>query len=564
MSRLFIGIKSGVGPVVKVMQDNGDDPLTTPNTDYHKFRFNSEIQQIAYSYERSDWAFSGTYWWTACPNAATPTPTPDIVYGDFAFAPAGSTSSDFEEAVAATHQTTSTYRRFSIVYAIDRMTDLAYRTILLRAVDRSDWVSSWKSERREYQDSGDYRYVSYSLNDVPTTTRPIYKTSLVLLDPGRVLRAFVPWDSPETGPYFPGWLHAIGSRPIAAAPGTSEEFPIGSIQVYSTSKAAHDYTEDRIVFTELPIENDDYPSITGTFAASKKIIRIAPDEVKVAKPGFDVATATRDQLILSSDKVPMKVVATGSFTLAASGTLSISIGVPISPRCVVEAQVNVTGQTLLLPPYPDNNVDEIKLEHRIVSGAIEFRNLSSVSLDCRYFVLADEVTPETTGTAKVVEVVDGSHALIRRPNSGGSSDRDVLLDTRASYLPIVAQGWVAAADITVASDVARYGTHRYVVSFANGGFRPLVIARAKYEINEAPGRYVWTDFFAKNVDDLNTFSSSSFVAKVSDTGVTFYVDRDGTRDEDRYRDEAFIRQTTLSQLTLIGFRYYVFAVPTAL
>jgi len=563
VSRLFIGSKTGVGPVVKVMQDAGDDPLTTPNTDYHKFRFNSEVQQIAYSYGRSDWSFSGTYWWSACPNAAWPSPNPDLVYGSFVFAPAGSNSSNFVEAVMATHLTTSTYRRFAIAYALDRMTDLSIRTILFRAFDRSDWVSSWHCERREYQDGGDWRYVSYSLNDVPTTTRPIYKGTLVDLSPGRTLRAYDPFASPDTGPYYPAWLHSIASRP-EGAPVQSNEFPLASIQVYGTAKAAKDYTEDRIVFTELPIEDNAYPSTVGAFAADKLIVRIAPDEVRIAKPGFDVATATRDQLLLSSDKVPMKVVATGSFTLAASGTLSIPVAVPISPRCVVEAQVNVTGQTLLLPPYPDNNVDEIKLEHRIVSGAIEFRNQSTVSLDCRFFVLADDINLATSGSAKVIEVVADSHVLIRRPNSAGTVDRDVLLDTRAAFLPIVAQGWVAAADITEASDVARYGSHKYVVSFANGGFHPLVIARAKYEINEAPGTYVWTDFFAKNVDDLNTFSSSSFVAKVNETSVVFYVDRDGTRDEDRYRDEAIIRQTTLSQLTLIGFRHYVFAVPLTL
>lgn len=563
MSRLFIGSKAGVGPVVKVMQDAGDDPLTTPNTDYHKFRFNSEIQQIAYSYERSDWAFSGTYWWTACPDAASPAPNPDLVYGSFVFAPTGSNSTNFVEAVMATHQTTSTYRRFAIAYAIDRMTDLSIRTILFRAIDRSDWVSSWYCERREYQDGGDYRYISYSLNDVPTTTRPIYKGALVDLNPGRTLRAYDPFGSPETGPYYPGWLHSIPSRP-EGIPLMSNEFPLASMQVYSTDKTTKDYTEDRIVFTELPIEDSPYPSVTGSFAADKLIIKISPDEVRIAKPGFDVATATRDQLLLSSDKVPMKVVATGSFTLAASGTLSIPVSVPISPRCVVEALVNVTGQTLLLPPYPDNNVDEIKLEHRIVSGAIEFRNQSTVSLDCRFFVLADDINPATSGSAKVVEVVADSHVLIRRPNSAGTVDRDVLLDTRAAYLPIVSQGWVEVADITETSDVTRYGTYKYTVSFSNGGFKPLVIARAKYEINEAPGYYVWTDFFAKNVDFLSYFSSSSFIAKVNDTSVVFYVDRDGTRFEDRYRDEAFITQTTLSQLTLVGFRYYVFACPSSL
>jgi len=47
MTRFFAGLKDG-SPVVKIMADNADDPLTTPNTDYEKFRFNSENSAYCY------------------------------------------------------------------------------------------------------------------------------------------------------------------------------------------------------------------------------------------------------------------------------------------------------------------------------------------------------------------------------------------------------------------------------------------------------------------------------------------------------------------------------------
>lgn len=561
MTRLFIGHKAGVGAVVKVMQNDADDPLTTPNTDWHKFRFNSEIQSIAYSYERTDWDFVGADWWSACPTGL-PSILPDVRPGPFAYWPSGAVEADCLVAVEATHDSASAYRRFGVVYALDRMTDLSVRTILLRAHDRSEWSSSWKTARQNYPGSSDARYFSHSLNDVPTTTRPV-TTTTDTLDVGRVLRCGTPFSSWTTNGNVPRWYHALGGS-VGGAWVTSTEFAIADMQVYGTAKGALDYTEDRIVFTELPIENDPYPATEGTFSADKLIVRINPGEVKIAKPGYDVDTATREQLLVSSDKVPMKVVAAGSFTLAAGATLSVPTAYAISPRCVVETQVNVTGQTLLLPPYPDNNVDEIALEHRVVPGAIEFRNQSAVSLDCRFFVLADDVTPATTGSAKVLEKLPDGATVIRRPGAAGTVDRDILIDTRATYLPVVAQGWVGVADITLASDVTRYGTHRYPVSFSNGGFKPLVMARAKFEIDAAPGYYVWSDFFAKNIEYVSVMSSSTFLAKVTDTLVTFYVDRDSTRTEDEYNDSGYIYRMTPSQMTFIGFRYYIFACPASL
>ncbi|RWP69566.1 hypothetical protein [Mesorhizobium sp.] len=48
MARLRIGIKPGVGSTVKIMANNTDDPWTTPNTDWEKFRFNGEDTEYCY------------------------------------------------------------------------------------------------------------------------------------------------------------------------------------------------------------------------------------------------------------------------------------------------------------------------------------------------------------------------------------------------------------------------------------------------------------------------------------------------------------------------------------
>lgn len=48
MTLVYIGPKPGVGQVMKVMKNDADNPLTTPNTDYHKFVFNSETGDLGY------------------------------------------------------------------------------------------------------------------------------------------------------------------------------------------------------------------------------------------------------------------------------------------------------------------------------------------------------------------------------------------------------------------------------------------------------------------------------------------------------------------------------------
>lgn len=48
MPRVYMGRKAGIGSVVKIMGNNADDPRTTPNTDYGKFRFNSETTDYAF------------------------------------------------------------------------------------------------------------------------------------------------------------------------------------------------------------------------------------------------------------------------------------------------------------------------------------------------------------------------------------------------------------------------------------------------------------------------------------------------------------------------------------
>lgn len=85
MSRMFLGLKSGT-PVLKIMADSADDPLTTLNTDWEKFRFNSENTEYSYIEDIIEWPLGVTTYWPPGSNSANYILKNEVVGGnDFVF-----------------------------------------------------------------------------------------------------------------------------------------------------------------------------------------------------------------------------------------------------------------------------------------------------------------------------------------------------------------------------------------------------------------------------------------------------------------------------------------------
>ena len=533
MTRMRIGVKPGVGPVVKVMVNDGDDPFTTPNTDHHKFLFNSEVQEIGYAYDLASFSTTGTYLHNNTP----------IGSEQWHYFPSGSTASNCQMAVMVARQQSLYYgpsigfqngREYAVFYAFDRMSALSYRSIQLPLRDNSAWDAVCSCTFLQYGATGDHHYVSkYKFVEDETTEN-------------------------AAGTLYTAFNVNLGRRSPPQGGGTIAypNFPV--------SEAASFVLEKTIVSTELPMENDPYPAVTGSFAANKHVMRLGNGVVKLAKPGFDVATATRDQLILSSDKVPMKVAKTGFVTIANGATVSIAVAYPLSTSNYVDYQLQPAGSArLVVPPYPDNTVQPLTVEHRIVGQTLEIRNTSGVAVDVRYFVLTEDAELPSSGGAKILDT-SGAYHVIRRPGTAGTRGKDILVDTRSAYMPIVAQGWVPAASVVSAADDARLGSHMYVVNLTNGGFKPFLMARAKYSVNADPTRFRYRNLNIDNIEVSDFLAHKSFLAVVSDTQVKFYVDK-GARFEAAYRTGSPPTLTTEPATdTFVGFRYYVFAIPPSL
>jgi len=525
---LFAGVKPGYGPVLKIMADAAYNPETTPNTDYAKFRFNSEVEEIGYTYGVVDGSWTASQVFARVPWNST---------GSM-YWPTGSNASTCQFLIDYQARGDSSSRRIAAYPAYDRLTSMSYRPILVRYRNRSAWLSNWFTERGDYTGSTDKRYVSFNENTIDLTDQ--------LLSTGTNLGLTFRNDSwrQSTNALDNLWFNARQSLLFTTV--ESGDPPVD--------------LHEPFIETELPMENDPYPEVSPPFTEGVPCLHLGSTLARMAKPGFNVDTANRNQMIFSHDKAPIKCVRTGSFTIAPSATVNIDIEFPITPNAWVEDQINITGEGLRLPPYPTNNTQEILLEHRIVGQQLQYRNQSAVSLDCRFFVMSDADAVPSVGNAPVLDETDGLVRILR-PGTAGISPADIILDSRCATLPLVAQGWVSGSALTATtSDNSRYGTHMHTVTFANNGWKPMVLAMARYTRN---GKYIYQGLFAKNIEIYDYMSASTFMCTVTDTQVRFYYTAaSSSRYEDAYRIGSY--QLTPMQMQLNGFRYYVFAVPPTL
>ncbi|MBZ9985659.1 hypothetical protein LB572_00965 [Mesorhizobium sp. BH1-1-5] len=68
-TRGFLGLKSGF-PVLKIMADAADDPEATSNTDWEKFRFNSETTEYSYIDDIIEWPMGTTTYYPPGSNSS--------------------------------------------------------------------------------------------------------------------------------------------------------------------------------------------------------------------------------------------------------------------------------------------------------------------------------------------------------------------------------------------------------------------------------------------------------------------------------------------------------------
>ena len=504
MARLRFGIKPGVGPVVKAMVNDADDPFTTPISQVHKYAFDSEREglgyivgdvnvQVDFGHFPENLSANTDYW---------------LYY------PTGSeATAHLEMWIRRAPNNNHSWRARPLVH---NMFPNASNRIILARRDTADWRYRW--HRR---------------------TNPVQ----VFIQPEVLL-----------------------AKPDGTAPGfmsaTVPGVPLWSIEDAATAQRPQDVVGINFFATDLPIGDDPYPAPGPAPVAGQHVLRISPTTVKMARPGYTVADTNDDRMIFSATKIPMKVAAAGTLTIAAGATATVVPKAPIDTTCLVDFYGEQSSQGMTIPPFASIFDEANMVAYRISGGNVQFRNDSTVSVTIVYVVFTDGVVPQSTGNAKIYEVMGEGHAVLRVPGTAGTSRRDEIINTKLSFLPIVKQGWVPYTDF-VSSDSSIRGTHMALITWTNTGFKPYPIFVLKCVRRDDPTdiQYRYPNIGWLKATDPDRMSAESVYAEITDTQLKVFAWRGAFNPI--YAQTAPYA-TTMDPYDCVGVRYYIFAIPNAL
>lgn len=527
MTRLFYGHKPGVGPVLKVMVNDGHDPLTHPNTDYGAFRFNSEIAAIGYGDHRGTQA--------VVPLSLT------WIYDQWFENWIGGQVLALTQGAAAGNGWLSIFANPAGIWP-------SLNAFFFVTTQEAGWKQAWSSFGGVYPSSSDRYHVTrrgaterFQQMIVPVKTNGAWSAAgYGYLDPNSTA-------SDVNSP--PQLTRDVSSSAVSASP--IDTMPVRTYSFYGL---------------DLPVDESPYPAVApGAPIPGQKVISISPSGAKMSKAGYDVDAASFDQLIFDSNKLPMKVIKTGLVDIPQGGVVGVPLGAPYDTSIFVDYLVQAQGANhMWLPAWPENPALFYNVQYRINGSTLELYNTSSVPVSVRFVVMAADSLAPSIGTALVNETGPG-YSIFRRPGSGGTRLKDTIIDSRLSYLPIVQQAWIPFGWFSD-SGGHQAGTHQYTVSWSNAGnWKPYVLAKVARQNKANPAQIVYQDLYGKFIENTsqNRFSDSTFMCMLTDTGATFYASNGG-RWEDAWRLNGGQFGGRTSSYQTIGIRYYVFAIPTTL
>lgn len=527
----FVYGKDGLGPFVKIMTNSEDDPLTVPDSDLSKFQFNSRTNKVGYVYDvlpkhvTSDFPFGGSG-------------TLNNYY-----VPSGTNLSTCDKAVRSNTGSGGSDTRIQYVYWFPER--------MLGDFGPGNWCPWWEMRSK-------------------VVTNPRWPGPNVF------------WGQSESSGVVAGSWRGFPSVLTTQMSPKNDDSTIfdyfNRVDEMLTSMAIQvggvGHQEVIITIWDLPMNEAALVNPTGTPVAGQQTVIISPTIVKIARPGFDVGTATDRQLVLSSERVPAKIVRAGDVVVPGNSFVDVTSPIPLSEYTVLDYHATRNGERLFHPPQLDGSsfgdTDKIEFEYEFFSGHVRFHNGDSHDLYVRYLLLTDDGSEQTTGGEKVLyKDNDGTQDFIqiKKPGSSDSapSTSDILLDSRFAYLPMVAEGYIHWDEFTDPPTTTRQGNAAKIINFTNTGFKPFVKFSVVYDTDVAG----FTK--AKHPHSRLLYTSPSTIynmkqgregvpARIEDTKITFHMSRE---------NPTFIQAEGGSfSLTNgekpVGIRYYIFAIPNEL
>ncbi|KRB26336.1 hypothetical protein [Mesorhizobium sp. Root172] len=536
MPNLVTGRRGSV-PFAKIMKDNSDDPLTTPNTDTGKFYFNSEFQKVGYIKD----IFAVDADFVTYPASGGTLFSPRQYY-----IPAGSNKNNCQIYIGCWQAGGRNFQQwfFYKEYFAAQYGYSFYPLIEVRpCLDFT--VNKFRGPYIDISGGGTSNGTIFSYTSCSSRTR------------------LIP-DSGSGGP--PG-----RNRAAIIVPNENSGLTDSNTATPPTKRCL-------VAVFDLPMHDEGIPDNSTIPASGQEVVRFdktSPGIARVALAGRTVTDTDSAHYILHEDRIPAKVMASGQVTVAAGATVNINTRLPMTELTYMDYMCKKTSETTYWhPPYINSFTSNANSFTYTMSGTtLSITSTCGFSIDITYVVYANSGEAPTTGGKKIFLKGNdgiGDFVQIKRPGSSdlGPNLNDIMLDTRLTYLPILAEGFLNwSSDFpTVLSGSDRFkGVRKANLTIPNpNGLFLFPKVGAVYNANPFPSgsgepSAVWGEHgvFVNNATWQGQSTGwSTWPNVLSSTSVDIFG---SNNNPDNIQPSANFFNSQLK-----GLRYYIFGVPQSL
>ncbi|MGQ3214805.1 MAG: hypothetical protein ACT6U0_12295 [Shinella sp.] len=286
--------------------------------------------------------------------------------------------------------------------------------------------------------------------------------------------------------------------------------------------------------------------------AGKYAIEIDSDACRVAKPGYDLRTATPAQLAFNSSGRPLSVIAAADIAIPV-GVTTYDTGIPLPPNIHVEMSCYDDNANIYYPMKLAGNDNGYGIDYEYDGPLIRFFNVQA-ACRARFIVFGVDTLGPSTGTNDVLRhFSENGQDVVQflRPGSGNPPRfSDIILDTRRPVIQILDEGYLTVPN----------GVTDQTVAFNAAGFFPYV----KYMTHHGSGLNEEVRAPRVNRRYQNSLSPGGMggdasYCKYNSTSATFYTAKGNSRY--RYFSQSQGIVEVFDDNPIVGIRYFVLGIP---
>lgn len=496
MPRTMIGVDSTGAGCIKIMKVNTDNPRTTADTARSKFLYNSKLEQAQVSdVELQDLLAS----------------TGNV------FTPSGSTNATFTK---KTETDDSFGRGTRYYYRKSHFPNNFYNMPLF------DYKSKRESDGKFQQHVVQRRYSGKYYQD-----NGGYYSTLFGSPHGSGMRWFKDYVVAGLGTINYGTTSYVQNRD------PDDYNPFNMIA-------------SRLVLWNLPGDSSAILSPPTTPTAGKKAVKITSAALKIAKPGYDVDTATASQLAFDSSRRPAKIIAAADVSLP-TGDSFYETGITLPDNVVADVSF-YSGTTIRYP-------STFGAVYWFDGTKIRFTNGTGSAGRARFMIYLEDDSAPSSGSNKVLrEFNDGTVDVVQflRPGSATTPRfSDIVIDSRWPAVQLMDEGYFTVANGQLQTDI--------VVPNTSGMFLMVKYCTVHGAGSDwsASIKLPFIKKFVLNYSSANHAGDSTYADIVGST-VTFNTFKGAPGDYYNDGDNPGTMVTESVPDPIIGIRYYIFGIPS--